>query len=98
MRWAMALLQLVDYGWDVPFWLPKTEIEKMGTGALERFLDRFPRSSLVPDALLSLGFLRNDKDLLDRVVKAYPKSNAAQTARDPEALADRPHFSPPAVQ
>jgi hypothetical protein len=78
---AMALAQLAGYGRDVAIWRPISEVRTMGPEALQAFLHNFPHSSLVPDALLSLGFITGDASYLDRIVKEYPKSSAAATAR-----------------
>jgi tetratricopeptide (TPR) repeat protein len=87
---AMALLQLTRFGWDVPLYRPISEVQVDGESALEQFVHQYPKSDLAPAALLSLGFLRGDQTLFDRIAKEYPDSAAAQTARDPAALKGRP--------
>lgn len=78
---AITLGKLVNYGQDVALWRPITEVGKMGEAALEQFLVRYRKSTLAPDALLSLAYQRGDQALFDRIVREYPDSDAAVTAR-----------------
>ncbi|MGE5673941.1 MAG: tetratricopeptide repeat protein [Mycobacterium leprae] len=80
---ALALVKLLDYGRDVALWRPFPEIAKAGDKALTEFLARFPQGELAPDAMLTLAYLREDPALFQQIVRDYPKSNAAVTARSP---------------
>jgi hypothetical protein len=79
---AMALLQLRDYGRDVLLWRGDDSLKREAITDLDMFLTKYPDSDLAPDALLSLAFVEKRPDLLEKLLRNYPESNAAQAARE----------------
>lgn len=78
---ALALTKLLHYGPDVTLWRSYREIHDQAVAAFEQVVSDFPRHPLAADALLSLGFLRQDRSYFDRILREYPRSDAAATAR-----------------
>jgi outer membrane protein assembly factor BamD (BamD/ComL family) len=78
---GLALAQLLGYGRDVSLWRRSAQLQADAVATLEAFVAEYPTSPLAPDALLSLGFIQRDNAYFQRLLREYPTSNAAVTAR-----------------
>ena len=78
---AIALAQLLGYGRDVSLWRPSYQLQADAVAALEEMVANYPDSPLAPDALLTLGFVQENDAYFQRLLREYPTSNAAVTAR-----------------
>jgi|GEM_PF-2421141 len=79
---AMALARVGDYAGAELLAQPAALTEET-VRALQEFVARFPRADLTPEALLSLAFITGDRSYFDRILKEFPRSDAALTAKGP---------------
>ncbi|HWI52716.1 MAG TPA: hypothetical protein VNT01_11320, partial [Symbiobacteriaceae bacterium] len=74
---ALSLLKLErGYGEDVALWRREGEIYREAVAVLERLVREHPRSDLADDAMLSLGYLKQDESYFERINREYPGADA----------------------
>ncbi|HLN62215.1 MAG TPA: hypothetical protein VK464_11740 [Symbiobacteriaceae bacterium] len=79
---GLALTRLAEWPYaDVVLWQPGSEYARQAEQAMRTVAERYPRHELAPDALLTLGYLTGQQSYFDQILRRYPKSTAAVTAR-----------------
>lgn len=78
---ALCYLHLKDYGSEISNLYTEQELNDKVVESLQEFIAKYPHSEMMEKALLALGAEEPDREILLELIKKYPDSKEAGTAK-----------------
>lgn len=77
---ALCYEHLLNYGIEMTNLFPKDELRRKTVESFTQFIEKYPESEMSAKALLAVGLEKPDRQVLEALVKKYPKTKEASTA------------------